>query len=228
MIKYFPIKPEIDKQIEEIKKTLFLSMNGISSDRMKDAGMDYKQNYGLSLPLIKKIASKYKPNTTLAISLWALKIRETMIMASLLYPKKEFSKEQLHLWLADINTMELSQQCSLNLFSHLEYIREEVIAWMIADNIYVKASGFQTASRIANQLSDTKKQQIVDLIINDEKQNNFHLYHSKSVCLRYFCKSSKEWSEKIRTALKPFASSAHLFDRYIFEEIETEVVYSTS
>ena len=45
--------------IKSIKKDFRLGMNGIVSTSMREKGMNYKINFGLSLPQIRNIAQKY-------------------------------------------------------------------------------------------------------------------------------------------------------------------------
>ena len=46
----------MDAQIREIKRQFRMAMNGIVSTSMREKGMDYKIYFGLTLPLIKRIA----------------------------------------------------------------------------------------------------------------------------------------------------------------------------
>ena len=43
-----------------------MAMNGIVSTSMREKGMDYRINFGLTLPLIRNIAESYTPNAELA------------------------------------------------------------------------------------------------------------------------------------------------------------------
>ena len=51
-----------DEQIREIKRLFRKSMNGVVAASMREKGMAYRVNFGLTLPLIKRIASSITPN----------------------------------------------------------------------------------------------------------------------------------------------------------------------
>ena len=55
-----------DEQIREIKRLFRKSMNGVVAASMREKGMAYRVNFGLTLPLIKRIASSITPNEILA------------------------------------------------------------------------------------------------------------------------------------------------------------------
>lgn len=64
---------EIKEQLKEIKTQLRLSMNGAVSQSMREKGLVYKLNFGVELPRIKSIASKYEKSHALAQALWKRK-----------------------------------------------------------------------------------------------------------------------------------------------------------
>jgi len=70
---------------------LRLSMNGVVSESMREKGIGYRLNFGVSLPQIKEIASKLEKDSNLAIALWKEDVREYKMLAALLYPADEFS-----------------------------------------------------------------------------------------------------------------------------------------
>ena len=114
----------IDATITEIKQKLKLSMNGVTSDQMKSAGIHYRINYGVSIPRIKEIARDYQPNHDLAQRLWFLGIRETMILATILQPAETFNKNIAIEWISNFNQPEIVEQTCMNLLSKLPYWSE--------------------------------------------------------------------------------------------------------
>ena len=46
------------ERIQEIKHKLRLNMNGAASAGMREAGIEYKLNYGVGIPQLKQIASE--------------------------------------------------------------------------------------------------------------------------------------------------------------------------
>ena len=62
--------------IKSIKKDFRLGMNGIVSTSMREKGMNYKINFGLSLPQIRNIAQKYPQNSDGYILLTEISLKE--------------------------------------------------------------------------------------------------------------------------------------------------------
>ena len=90
-IKYFAVNEEIENQIKSIRRTIYLSMNGICAENIDNSGLEYKQNFGVSWSRLCEIAQNYTPNYTLAERLWLMSIRETKLLATLLCPPLELT-----------------------------------------------------------------------------------------------------------------------------------------
>jgi len=112
---------ELDAQISEIRRQIRLSMNGIVSDQMKMNGIVYKHNYGVTIPRIKEIAKMYSSNHDLSQRLWMLKIRETMIMSTLLQPIEKFTCELALKRIDELDQIEIVEQICMNLLCKLRY-----------------------------------------------------------------------------------------------------------
>jgi 3-methyladenine DNA glycosylase AlkD len=222
-MKYFLYDSAIEEKIQNIKKAILLSMNGISADKMQDAGLAYKQNFGVALPRIKEIAALYTPNARLALRLWQLNIRETMIMGTLLYPRSAFSKELAGEWMSEIQTTELCEQLSLNLLQHVDFAPQEISRWIHAPSIHAQICAYLTASRVAEKLSAEEEEAIIHQIIESPRTDNFAFHHAQSVCLRYFCRKNETLAHHIQAKISIFEYSSHKLKRYVFEEVMQEI-----
>ncbi|MDR3704883.1 MAG: hypothetical protein P4L28_03130 [Paludibacteraceae bacterium] len=222
-MKYFLYNSAIEEKIRTIKKSILLSMNGIGSDKMKDAGLAYKQNFGVPLPRIKEIAAGYSPDSQLALRLWHLNIRETMIMSTLLYPRLLFTKELADKWMNEIENTELCEQLSLNLLQHIDFAPQEIKTWIHSAIIYPQICGYLTASRVADKLSSAEVEAIIHKIIESPQIENFTFYHAQSVCLRYFCRQNETLAHHIQAKISIFEHSTHKFKQYVFEEVMQEI-----
>ena len=83
----------INDSIKEIKQSFRQMMDGAIAQSMRNKGVDYKLNWGATLPrlheMAKEIATQHpSPNTQydLAIALWKENVRECKILATLLMP----------------------------------------------------------------------------------------------------------------------------------------------
>ena len=57
---------DIHEIVKEIKQSFRLMMNGVVANSMRTKGVDYKLNWGVSLPELKSMAAKFGRNRELA------------------------------------------------------------------------------------------------------------------------------------------------------------------
>ena len=61
---------DIKEQIKEIKQSFRLMMDGMVAASMRNKGVDYKLNWGATLPRLKAKAEEIGQNYDLAIAGW--------------------------------------------------------------------------------------------------------------------------------------------------------------
>ena len=92
----------MQQKIKDIKLKFRQAMNGIVSQNMRNLGANYKINFGLTLPLLKKIAEKIPADAQLANALWNdTAVRESMMLAPMLYPSDEFNEDEAEKWVTE-------------------------------------------------------------------------------------------------------------------------------
>ena len=52
----------VQEKIRDIKQQLRLNMNGVASGSMREAGIEYRLNFGVGIPRLKEIASESGKN----------------------------------------------------------------------------------------------------------------------------------------------------------------------
>lgn len=96
-------------------------MNGIVSQNMRNLGANYKINFGLTLPLLKKIAEEIPADAQLANALWNdTAVRESMMLAPMLYPADEFNEDEAEKWVTNMPNIEIADICCKSLFRRLQ------------------------------------------------------------------------------------------------------------
>jgi 3-methyladenine DNA glycosylase AlkD len=222
---YYISSPELDALIKEIRLKIRLSMNGIVSEQMIQGGIIYKKNFGVSIPRIKEIASTYTPDHNLAHQLWNLKIRETMIMATLLEPIDKFSLESATKWVADFNQIEIVEQTVMNLFCKLPFANKISSEWVQSNQIWIQITGFMLSARIVNSLNPAEIKIIIVRGIMLSNSDNFHLYKAISHCLARFCRKNKEVASSILKEIELFSNSSISSQQYILKEVKQELLF---
>ena len=129
MEKQFIFNPQLEETIKNIRRDLHLNMNGEVSRSMGETGINYKLIYGTQLPELRKIAQRYQPNAQLAECLWKMNIRETMILATMLFPINEFDESHAENWVKELPTTEMAEMLAMNLLSKKEYASHKLLFW---------------------------------------------------------------------------------------------------
>jgi len=182
--------------IKKIRTDLRLSMNGAVSASMRDKGISYKMNFGVGIPRIKQISEKYKQDKDLAHTLWSEDVRELKILATLLYPVEQFSKEMALRWISEINDQELREQLCKNLLQKLTFA-DELVGVSTKNSVdYIRATGYWLFARLCIIKSETLEKidtgkLIVDAIV-DLKDESLLLRQSALNVLKYYGRISEE------------------------------------
>ena len=64
------------ERVKEIKQSLRQLMDGQTAQSMRDKGVDYKLNWGASIPMLREKAEEIGKDYDLAIELWKADVRE--------------------------------------------------------------------------------------------------------------------------------------------------------
>jgi 3-methyladenine DNA glycosylase AlkD len=119
---FLPYNQDIDATVKEIMIKIRVAMNGVTSELMSDRGVHYKTNFGVAFPNLQKIAQQYSPNELLANHLWLKSVRETKILAILLFPPKALTLEKSISWISACDTIELIEYLCAHLFVHSSFV----------------------------------------------------------------------------------------------------------
>lgn len=141
--------PQVEKIFKRIVLAIPSMQNGITADSMKERGLIYEQNWGVSIVDLKSFASQFEKNHLLALKLWNKKWRETMILATLLDNPKEVNEEQMDYWIKTAENTELVEQAVTNLLTQTPYAFVKALEWCRGKKFLVKYAGLIMMGRMA-------------------------------------------------------------------------------
>ena len=222
---FYISNPELDNTINEIKRKFKLSMNGITADYMKNSGIIYKLNFGVSIPRIKEIAQGYKPNSDLADRLWVIGIRETMIMSTLIQPIEGFKIEKAMSRIDGTDKMELVEQLSMNLLAKLPYATTLCTQCINSPRLWTQITGFMLLLRIHQQFSKSELIQLIDKTFELTDTDEFHLYKAIGLSLSRCCRKDASVATYILEKIKMKADKDSDALRYIANELKQETEF---
>ena len=141
-------KQDIGQMMKEIKQSFRQMMDGAVAKSMRDKGVDYRLNWGATLPRLRAKADELGPNYDLAIALFKENVRECKILATMVMPPHEVLPEVIDIWMEQITTQEVAEQAAFNLFQYLPYAPEKAYTWMASEKPLYQLCGFHILSRL--------------------------------------------------------------------------------
>ena len=139
---------DIQEQVKEIKQSFRQMMDGAVAKSMRDKGVDYKLNWGATLPRLRAKADELGFNYDLAIALFKENVRECKILATMIMPPDNVLPEVIDIWMEQITTQEIAEQAAFNLFQYLPYAPDKAYTWMASDKPLYQLCGFHILSRL--------------------------------------------------------------------------------
>lgn len=139
---------DIKEQVKEIKQSFRQLMDGQTAQSMRDKGLEYKLNWGASIPMLREKASEIGKNYDLAIELWKADVRECKILATMVMPAEEILPEVVDIWMEQTPSQEIAEQASFNLYQNLPYAAEKAYQWMASDKELEQLCGFHILTRL--------------------------------------------------------------------------------
>ena len=139
---------EVRQQIQEIKRSFRLVMDGATAASMREKGANYRLNWGATIPRLREMANEIGPNYDLAIELWKENVRECKILATMIMPPKQMLSEVVDLWMEQTETLEIAEQAAFNLYQHLDYAADKAFLWLSSENDLTQICGYHILSRL--------------------------------------------------------------------------------
>lgn len=147
---------DIKEQVKEIKQSFRQLMDGQTAQSMRDKGLEYKLNWGASIPMLREkaseIANSQQQNANslydLAIELWKADVRECKILATMVMPAEQILPEVVDIWMEQTPSQEIAEQASFNLYQYLPYAAEKAYQWMASDKELEQLCGFHILTRL--------------------------------------------------------------------------------
>lgn len=138
----------MNDRIKEIKQSFRLMMDGAVAQSMRDKGLGYHLNWGVTLPRLREKADAIGKDYDLAIALWKENVRECKILATMIMPPDKILPEVVDIWMEQTDTVEIAEQASMNLYQYLPYAPMKAYEWIASDKDLYQLCGFHVLSRL--------------------------------------------------------------------------------
>lgn len=214
--------------LKDIRKRLRLAMNGVVSGSMREKGVSYKLNFGVSVPKIREIAQTYTPDPDLAEALWAEDVREMKIMATLLYPKELFTIEKARQWGSAVNNQEIAEQYCFNLLQELPYADILAAEWITEKEEFLQVTGFLLFARLCMKEHDLRQEHIT-LLVHEAKKildNGLpRIQRSALLALKRFGRQSAEQRKIVLETISDYENAASPEKQEYYADVKFELDY---
>ena len=137
-----------EERVKEIKQSFRLMMDGATAKSMRDKGSDYKLNWGVPFPLLRRQAAEIGKDYDLAVALWKEDIRECKILATLIMPADAVLPEVIDIWMEQTTNQEIAEMAAFNLYQHLPYAAQKAFEWIASENELYQLCGFHVLTRL--------------------------------------------------------------------------------
>ncbi len=105
-------------------------------------GINPRNTYGVSIPVLRKMAKELGRNHSLASLLWESGVHEARILACMIDMPEKVTGAQMDRWVKDFDSWDVCDQCCSNLFDKTKAAREKALEWSSRKEEFVKRAGF--------------------------------------------------------------------------------------
>ena len=205
---------DIQAQVKEIKQSFRQMMDGAVAQSMRDKGVDYKLNWGATLPRLQQKADEIGKNYDLAIALWKENVRECKILATMVMPADVVLPEVIDIWMEQMPTQEIAEQAAFNLFQYLPYAPEKAYTWMASDKELYQLCGFHILSRLFMNKQEPNERGInefIDQAVAALQGGAISVRKAAMACMMRFSELGLVYKRIAKSALKQIFYKLTLF-----------------
>lgn len=174
--------------MDELKKILDWFEANRNPDNvvgMARFGIETSNAFGIPLPALRKMASRYRRRHDMALALWDTGIHEARIMASIVEDPSQLTPEQMDNWTAEFNSWDICDQCCNNLFSLAPFVRNKISVYCNDERQFVRRAGFVLMATLAVHAKE---------ITDSDVAEWFTLMKHYSTDERNFVKKAVNWA----------------------------------
>jgi 3-methyladenine DNA glycosylase AlkD len=196
---------DINSQVKEIKQSFRQMMDGSVAKSMRDKGVDYKLNWGATLPRLQAKAAELGKNYDLAIALWKENVRECKILATMIMPADQVLPEVIDIWMEQTDTQEIAEQAAYNLYQYLPYAPEKAYTWMASEKELYQLCGFHVLSRLFMNKQEPNERGInefIDQALAALQGNSLPVKKAAMSCMQRFAELGLVYERLSKSALK--------------------------
>ena len=112
-------------------------------------GINATSAYGISAPVLHRMAREIGKDHELAQELWDSEIHEARKLAPLIDVPKLVTEDQMERWVSEFDSWDICDDCCGNLFDKTPFAYEKAVEWSGRPEEYVKRAAFALMAYLA-------------------------------------------------------------------------------
>lgn len=148
-------------------KELLAELRSLGSEKdrqgMARYGINVEQAFGVSIYVLRRIATRIGTDHELAGKLWATSNHEARLLACFVDDPARVTETQLEAWALDFDSWDLCDQATTSLFDQSKFGWAKAKAWAKREEQWVKRGGFALMAGLAVHDKSAKNRAFVGL-----------------------------------------------------------------
>jgi len=136
-------------QTKQILKKLKSQANPQNVEGMARFGINPQKTYGITIPVLRKMAKEIGQDHQLAQPLWDSGIHEARILASMIDKPEKVSEKQMEKWVKDFDSWDVCDQVCMNLFEKVPLASKKINDWSKRKEEFVKRTAYALMACLA-------------------------------------------------------------------------------
>lgn len=216
---------ELRERVRKVKEMLRLSMDGSTAARLRHLG--YKLTFGVTYPRLRELTVEIEPDAELAESLWGLRQRETMLIATIIMPTECCTPEVADRWVSEAFNEEIAEYLSRNLLIRLDFAGNIVVSLADATEWQKMLIGYSLHSRLLmnDRSVDTMIEQYLSKSVDDVHNTDKRALSAIAFFLKQVARR-EQYLDRVKSIIAQLKSSESISAQWVAEEVNTFVEYS--
>lgn len=216
---------ELRERVRKVKEMLRLSMDGSTAARLRHLG--YKLTFGVTYPRLRELTAEIEPDAELAESLWGLRQRETMLIATIIMPTECCTPEVADRWVSEAFNEEIAEYLSRNLLIRLDFAGNIVESLADATEWQKMLIGYSLHSRLL--MNDRSIDAMIERYLSKSVDDVHNTDKRALSAIAFFLKQvarREQYLDRVKSIIAKLKTSESISAQWVAEEVNTFVEYS--
>src|SRR5260221_1834461 len=192
-------------RVSVLRKLSGLANPGIR-EKMKYFGVNVPLAHGISTPILHKFAKQIGKNHELANQLWASRVHEAKILATLVGEPEKVTSAEMDRWALEFDSWDVVDAACCYLFASSKFAWKKTASWSKSPEPYIKRAAFSLAAYLSykdKQAPDARFAGFLRVIERESDDERHFVKKAVNWALRNIGKRSQKLNrEAIRVAEK--------------------------